>query len=152
MTTITAFAGNAAFLAAALLAVNAGKIKSIFDELNQEIKKPERKPIQKSQAFDLSEDLIQKLAKDRFSGVIPQPSLVEEFKTKMRNLFKLPPMQELIPKLSSSFIKEQSKQKTLENQKTQHQESYPESSYPPLKNWPTGPSSQRNRPTETHHL
>ena len=69
MSTITAFA-------AALLAVNAGKIKSLFDELNQEIKKPGSKPIQKCKAFDLSEDLIQKLAK------------------KTRNLFKLPPMQE----------------------------------------------------------
>jgi hypothetical protein len=152
MSTITAFAGNAAFLAAAVLAVNAGKIKDIFDGLSQDKKKPIRKPIKKSQPFDLSEELIQKLAQDRFSGVIPRPSLVEEFKTKMRNLFKLPPMRELIPKLSSSIIKEQSKQKTTQNQEPQQQESYPKSPYPPFKNQRNGPSIHRNRPTETQHL
>ena len=131
MSTVAAFAGNAVFLAAALLAVNAGKIKDIFDP---EVEKPGGKEVKKvvKNKHSMSEALIENLVKERFFEVNPRPSIVEDFKTKMRTLFKLPPMQEVIAKLTSS-MKKQSKTNKVNNLPAWALKFYPDSAYINLK-------------------
>ena len=59
------------------------------------------------------EDLINKLAAERYNGFTERSPVVKDFKTRMRNLFKLPSMKKIVPKLVSQHIQEKANRKKI---------------------------------------
>ena len=126
LTIAKAFEGNAAFFLAALLAANMNKIKKfVLDRISVGDKRKDVREVNRAVIDYLDseyvEDLINKLAAERYTGFTERSPVVKDFKTRMRYLFKLPSMKKIVPKLVSQHIQE----KENRRKSIKHRSKYP---------------------------
>ena len=63
-------------------------------------------PTHERDSNDVTENLIEKLTKQRFAASNPKPGIVEQFKMKIQNRLNLPALKNLLPQLTDSMSKE----------------------------------------------